>query len=144
MADIKQLLDEVRKHYDVVLLEYRGTTAGNKIHEYDLWYMDKTTEAVRYKRLHIYKDQYGNAFWYSENPIPKQTTEKNWMQIMREKIENELVANGQIVHWEVCSIDEKEKRAILKAWAINADQLLEQKIFVSQKSDGSWDIRIFK
>jgi len=143
MADIKQLLDEVRKHYDVVLLEYRGTTAGNKIHEYDLWYMDKTTEAVRYKRLHIYKDQYGNAFWYSENPIPRQTTSKSWTQIMDEKIESEIVSKGQIVHWTIESIDEGKKRAILKAWAIENNQLIEKKMVVAQKSDGSWDIRIF-
>jgi len=142
MAEIKDLLNEVRKHYDVVLLENRGTTAGNKIFEYDLWYRDKDTGVIRYKRLHIYKDKYGNAFWYSENPIPQEiTTSISWTEEINAKM-NEIAEGEGILHWLIDSADDKRKTAVLKAWTDDGSRLIEKKIFLAKRSDGSWDIRI--
>ena len=95
MVTKQDLLDKVNNGFDVVELIERGTTAGGKIHEYDLWY--RKNSIVYYKRLHIYVSEDGSAEWYSENPIPKETQPvESFEDKVRNKLKNVLKNNKNI------------------------------------------------
>jgi len=140
MASISDLISQIQKHYDIVKLEEKGTTAGGKIYEYDLWYKDG--DIVRYKRLHIFRGEDG-SYWYSENPIPRASpSATKWADALREKAEEELMKHEDIVFWNVLNIDEAHKRAILEVWVDDGTSLKTKKVFIGQKSDNTWNVRI--
>lgn len=141
MASATDLLSQINEHYDVVMIEPRGTTAGGKIQEYDLWYRD-SNGVVRFKRLHIFTDNNGNAHWYSENPIPRSSKEKSWAEILQEKAEEELSKQEGVVFWNIINIDEDHKRAILEVWTDDGSSLKTKKVFFKQNDDDTWDVRI--
>ena len=138
MPSITELISEIQKHYDVLKLEDKGTTAGGKIQEYDLWYKDG--DIVRYKRLHIWRAEDG-SYWYSENPIPR-PSETPWVNILREKAEEELMKQEGIIFWSILTTDDEHKRAILEVWVDDGSKLIKKHAFMAQLPDDTWDIRI--
>ena len=136
MSNIKDLLNEVSNSFDVVELISRGTTAGGKIHEYDLWY--RKNSIVYYKRLHIYVSEDGSAEWYSENPIPKETQPvESFEDKVRSKLRNVLKSNKNVKHVQIDSVDSGLGRATVTVFVDDSGTVKEKKAVVYLNDDGT-------
>ena len=136
MATLQDLLDDVAANYDIVELIEKGTTAGGKIFEYDLWYRSKGI--VAYKRLHIYvKDDV--AEWYNSNPIPivAPILEITFQQ----RIETEILvplydSNSNIKYLAINTIDSTRKKAEIIGKVLVNNIIKTKYVFVHEDNEG--------
>jgi len=139
MPSLDELLNQIQESYSVILLEDKGTTAGGKVKEYDLWYDDNGI--VRYKRIHIFDDGKGNYQWYSENPIPRAKT-TSFMDEVRNEIDNRISKMENAVYYEIDRVDEQGKRALVTIFIDDGTSLKTKKAFIKKNKDETWDFRL--
>lgn len=136
MVTKQDLLDKINEGFDVVELISRGTTAGGKIHEYDLWY--RKNSIVYYKRLHIYVSDDGSAEWYSENPIPDNTpAPEPFENKVRSKLKDVMKNNKNVKHVEVDTVDPSLGRATVTVFVDDSGVVKEKKAAVFLCDDGT-------
>jgi len=137
MATLNDLLDDIKTNYDVVELIDRGTTAGDKIHEYDLWYRENNI--IKFKRLHIYIASDGTAEWYGENPIPV-TPSPTFTSKVKTKVTNIISSNTSIKHIKIEDIDPELERATVVVYIDDGSgNIIEKKAAIFKAADGSLD-----
>ena len=143
MSSLKELLAEVYGYYDVVSLEDRGTTAGDKIKEYDLWY--RKDGVVYFKRLHIYIAKDGSAEWYSENPIPTNVQPvKSFDELVRTKLKNVLRNDKNVKHVQIDNVDSGLGRATVTVFLDDSGVVREKKAVVFLSDDGTLAFEILE
>ena len=136
MATKDDLLNEIQENYSVISLEDKGTTAGGKVREYDLWYDDNGI--IRYKRLHIFEDNKGNAKWYGENPIPQPPKPTETFDIkVKNKAKTVLSENKDIKHIKIDDIDSILERATATIYIDESGVVKEKKAAFYKDSDGN-------
>ena len=139
MATLNDLLDEIRNAYDVVELIDRGTTAGGKIKEYDLWY--KENGVVKYKRIHIYTGPDNTAEWFGSNPIPQKEI-VSFAAELREEMEKEISEMSNAIHYTIEQMDEDKQRALAVVYLDDGTSIVKKRVFLKKNKDGTWDFRV--
>ncbi|RLI86171.1 MAG: hypothetical protein DRP01_04765 [Archaeoglobales archaeon] len=133
MAKMEELLKQVREHYNVVELTSRGYTAGGKIAEFDMYYLENDT--IRYKRLHIFTDKEGNAYWYGENPIPPERR-VTFTQEINEKIRDILSRETSVKYIRLDDVNERAERAIATAMIEKEGKVEEKRVLLYRDEEG--------
>jgi len=143
MATKDELLNQIEEKYSVISIEEKGKTAGDKIQEYDLWYNDNGI--VRYRRLHIFEDNKGNAYWYGENPI-LQTTEpvETFDTKVRNKAKDVISKNENIKHIKIDDIDIIMERATATVYVDVSGVIKEKKATIYKNQDNTISFEILE
>jgi len=143
MSVLKNLLNRIKDSFDVIELVERGTTAGDKIQEYDLWYNDNGI--VRYKRLHIFEDKNKNAYWYGENPIPQTTKPiETFDTKVRNKAKDVISKNENIKHIKIDDIDIIMERATATVYVDVSGVIKEKKAVLYKNQDNTISFEILE
>jgi len=143
MTSKTDLLGQVQKKYSVISIEEKGKTAGDKIQEYDLWYNDNGI--VRYRRLHIFEDENGNAYWYGENPIPEDSgTVETFDNKIRNKAKDVISKNENIKHIKIDDVDPVLERATATVYVDVSGTVKEKKAVIYKNQDDTISFEILE
>lgn len=135
MATISDLLNKLNEKFDIISLEDKGTTAGGKVKEYDMWYNQEGV--IYYKRIHIFVDDDGNAFWFGENPLGG-TPQSSII----DEIKNKIKEIENLVDYSIDKLDEEEKKAILTVFIDDGTTLITKKAILTKDENNEWNIEI--
>jgi len=90
---------------------------------------------VRYKRLHIFTDERGNAYWYGENPIPA-GRRITFTQEINEKIRDILSRETSVKYIRLDGVNERVERAIATATIEKEGKVEEKRVLLYRDEEG--------
>jgi len=136
MATKQNKIDEIKQFYAGKIVEWieQGTTAGDKIYCYDLWY--KENDIVKHKRINIYVSDKGIAEFYNENytytpPAPELTFEHR----IQVKLED-IISKPNIKYASVREIENETKQALLTIYIDAEGTITKKEAYVWEDDKG--------